>query len=124
MNGVHTEEKKKRDYGGFVLTAFMIFLRDGLTYFYLAAMFLAGSIGGVADFVFLLGITRGISGWLIDIIAEVTAIHKDMAPLNDMREFSSTRTRLTETRAFPCLAGTIYSSKMCGSNIRVPRIRR
>lgn len=97
---LYRREEKKRDYGGFVLTAFMIFLRDGLTYFYLVAMFLAGSIE-VADFVFLLGITRGISGWLMDIIAEVTAIHKDMAPLNDMREFFEYKDALNRDEGVP-----------------------
>lgn len=96
----YRREEKRRDYGGFVLTALMIFLRDGLTYFYLAAMFLAGGID-VADFVFLLGITRGISGWLMDIIAEVTAIHKDMAPLNDMREFFEYKDALNRDEGVP-----------------------
>lgn len=96
----YRREEKKRDYGGFVLTALMIFLRDGLTYFYLASMFLAGTIE-VADFVFLLGITRGISGWLMDIITEVAAIQKDMAPLNDMREFLECEDTLKRSEGAP-----------------------
>lgn len=96
----YRRQEKKKDYGGFILTAFMIFFRDGLTYFYLAAMFLAGTIQ-VADFVFLLGITRGISGWLMDIIAEVTAIQRDMAPLNDMREFLEYEDTLNRNQGAP-----------------------
>lgn len=96
----YRRKERIRDYAEFALTALLIFFRDGLTYFYLTSMFLSGSIQ-TADFVFLLGITRGISGWLMDLISQITAIHGDMAPLNDMREYLEYQDSLKRDEGLP-----------------------
>lgn len=79
-------ERSKQEFYTHIMNCVLGFLRDSLAYVYLIARTLQGEIGA-GDFVFYFGAVVGFSGWIQQMVRQLSGLRTANVGINDLREY-------------------------------------